>query len=113
MGPPRVVITGIPLAGGKIANVAFDRDRGQSWEFTQDLIPAGYPGTGDIFASVLLGALLQQSPLPEAVRRAGDFVSAAVRDTFAAGTPAREGVLLENALPGLCRRQPSAGPREE
>ena len=89
MGPTKVVITGVPLPGNRIANLAFDREDGQFWQLTNDHIPARYPGTGDIFASVLLGALLQQSTLSEAVSRADDFVFAAVQDTFAAGTPIR------------------------
>ena len=102
MGPPRVVVTGVPLPCSKVANLGYDRSLNQFWQFTSDLIPAKYPGTGDIFASVLLGDLLRGSPLPKAISRAGNFVSAAVRDTFTAGTPAREGILLENRLSQLC-----------
>jgi pyridoxine kinase len=102
MGPPRVVVTGVPLPGNKIANLGYDRDQDQVWQFTSDLIPARYPGTGDIFASVLLGKLLGGASLPEAIPHAGDFVSAVVQDTFTAGTPTREGILLENRLPQLC-----------
>lgn len=102
MGPTKVVITGVPLPGNKIANLGYDRHTRQFWKFTSDLIPVKYPGTGDIFSSVLLGELLRGSVLPDAIRRAGDFVTAAVRDTCAAGTPAREGILLEKMLPLLC-----------
>jgi pyridoxine kinase len=102
MGPPRIVVTGVPLPGNKIANLGYDRTLNQFWQFTSDLIPAKYPGTGDVFASVLLGELLRKEPLPTAINRAGNFVSAAVRVTFAAGTPNREGILLENQLSQLC-----------
>ncbi len=37
-----------------------------------------YPGTGDVFASILLGELLRQVSLPDAIIRAETFVSAAV-----------------------------------
>ena len=101
MGPPRIVVTGVPLPDNKIANLGYDRDDKQFRQFTSELIPAKYPGTGDIFASVLLGKLLGGTSLPDAVTCAGDFVSAAVRETFAAGTPPREGILLEKMLPRL------------
>ena len=102
MGPPQVVVTGVPLPGDKIANLGYDRCTNQFWQFTSDLIPVKYPGTGDIFASVLLGELLGGSALPDVIHRAGDFVSAAVRDTFDARTATREGILLERMLPQLC-----------
>jgi len=107
MGPPRVVVTGVPLPCNKIANLGYDHDKKQFWQFTNDLIPAKYPGTGDIFASVLLGELLGGAPLPKAISRAGSFVSCAVRDTFAAGSPTREGILLEKWLPQLCSIRPT------
>ena len=101
MGPPQVVITGVPLVADKIANLAYDRNTNQFWHFVSDLIPVRYPGTGDIFASILLGKLLEGSSLPDAVSYAGTFVSTAVRDTYVMGTPIREGILLERMLSQL------------
>ena len=103
MGPERVVITGIPLPGKRLANLCYEAATRQSDASVRDLIPASYPGTGDVFASVLLGELLRGTALPAAVRAADSFVAAAVQDTFLAGTPTREGVLLERCLGKLCR----------
>lgn len=103
LGPAQVVVTGIPLPDHKIANLGFDRMTGQSWQFINDLIPARFPGTGDVFASVLLGRLLAGFSLPAAIRDAADFVASAVRLSVAAGAPRREGILLESCLPRLCR----------
>lgn len=102
MGPPQVVITGVPLPDCKIANLGFDRKSGRYWHFSTDLVPVKFPGTGDIFASILLGRLLSGKSLQQSVAFAGEFVSAAVRESFAAGTPAREGILIEKFLPLLC-----------
>lgn len=101
-GPPMVIMTGIPM-NRKIVNIAYDKQTGQFWEAANDHIPSRYPGTGDIFASILAGALLQQRSLPEAMQLAADFVALAVKTTYEAGTPRREGVLLEAVLPYLCR----------
>lgn len=103
LGPAQVVVTGIPLPDHKIANLGFDRMTGQSWQFINDLIPARYPGTGDTFASVLLGRLLAGFSLPAAIRDAADFVASAVRLSVASSAPRREGILLESCLPQLCR----------
>ena len=101
LGPAQVVVTGIPLPDDKIATLGFDRMTGQSWQFINDLIPARYPGTGDVFASVLLGRLLAGFSLPAAIRDAADFVASAVRLSIASGAPRREGILLESCLPRL------------
>jgi pyridoxine kinase len=101
MGPPRVVITGVHLPKNQLANLGYDRTTNQFWQSATELIPMKYPGTGDVFASILLGELLRQVSLPDAIIRAETFVSAAVRETFAAGAPSREGVLLENTLNNL------------
>ncbi|HWR42382.1 pyridoxamine kinase [Sporomusa sp.] len=109
-GPSIVIMTGIPLADQQIMNIGYERESGSFWEVACEHIPARYPGTGDIFASVLAGALLYKHSLPLAMKLAAAFVAAAIATTFAAGTPTREGVLLENALPWLgqewanCRR---------
>jgi len=103
LGPSVVVMTGIPLANKRIMNLGYDRESGCFWEVDSHYIPVRYPGTGDIFASVLIGSLLHRCSLPVAMKRAADFVELSIKTTFAAGTPTREGVLLEKVLPGLCR----------
>lgn len=100
-GPSVVVMTGIPLTDKKIMNIGYERSTGAFWEVLSEYIPAKYPGTGDIFASILLGALLAKQTVPKAMQLAAEFVGLAVKLTYEAGTPAREGVLLEKAMPWL------------
>ncbi|VBB06753.1 pyridoxamine kinase/phosphomethylpyrimidine kinase [Lucifera butyrica] len=100
-GPAKVVITGIPCYDEKIMNLGYERERNVFWEVSADWIPVRYPGTGDIFASVLLGCLLRREDLLQAITKASDFVALAVKTTFQAGMPVREGVLLEKVLPFL------------
>ena len=49
-----------------------------------------------------IGALLREKKLPDAMKMADAFVAAAVRETFLADTPRREGILLEKSLHRLC-----------
>lgn len=58
LGPKNVVITGLSLATGEIANVGYDRDQNAFWRVTCDYVPVSYPGTGDLYASALIGLLL-------------------------------------------------------
>lgn len=100
-GPSVVVMTGIPVSDTKIMNVGYERSAGSFWRVNSEHIPAKYPGTGDVFASILAGALLGGHSVPAAMQLAADFVAVAVKTTYETGTPAREGVLLEMALPWL------------
>lgn len=104
LGPEKVVITGIPV-GDELLNLGYDQATGQFAEVRRPLVPARYPGTGDLFASVLLGALLQAAPFAAALEQAADFVAAAVAATYIAKTPVREGVLFEPLLGRLAKWQ--------
>jgi pyridoxine kinase len=98
---PTVVITGI-IMSGEYCNVAFNRDVGELIRVKYRRIPADYPGTGDIFASVLTGALLRGDDLHSGLGRATRFVTSAVAATHAAGGEARNGVMFEGLLRKLC-----------
>ncbi len=102
-GPETVVMTGIPCTEGKIINMAYEAREQIFWEIKSDYIPARYPGTGDIFASVLLGGLIKGEKLPDAMKKAANFVEIAIKDTYYKSAPTREGVLLESVLPWLCQ----------
>lgn len=99
-GARGVVITGVTQDDGVGAFWRMGRESGLALAAR---VPAQYPGTGDLFAAVLLGGLLRRESLADAVRRAVDFVAACVRSTWEAGTPAAHGVLLERELGRLTR----------
>ncbi len=63
-----------------------------------EAVPQAYPGTGDLFAAALTGALLNNFPEASAVRLAARFVSLAARRTLEAGADARFGVRFEPLL---------------
>ncbi|HOV63959.1 MAG TPA: pyridoxamine kinase [Spirochaetia bacterium] len=112
MGPKIVIVTSAPVGfpGGGAAYtpsgytkhftfvVAYDREDGRFWKLRCDYVPAYYPGTGDIFSSVILGSLLQGDSLPIAMDRAAQFVLTAIRSSFGYNLPKRDGVLLERVL---------------
>ncbi|MFW6344671.1 MAG: pyridoxamine kinase [Sediminispirochaetaceae bacterium] len=103
MGPKIVIVTSVQMTEQPEIStvVAYDRDDGRFWKVICDYVPVFYPGTGDLFASVLVGALLQGDSLPIAVERAVRFVSMSIRATFGHRTPNREGVLFERVLGSL------------
>lgn len=61
-------------------------------------IGAYYPGTGDLFAAVLTGALMRGDLLTDAARRAAHFVCDCIRATAQMDSPPQWGVILEPQL---------------
>lgn len=102
-GPRIIIITSVPETSTckRTAVVAYDRKSGRYWKVSCNYLPANYPGTGDSFASVIVGALLQGDSLPIALDRAVHFTSLGVRATFGYNYDSREGILLERILHNL------------
>ena len=103
MGPEMVIITSVPLEGHKdtTAVLAYNSRDGRFWRVNCSYVPAYYPGTGDIFTSVIVGSILQGDSLPIALDRAVQFVSIAIRASFGYSFSKKEGVLLERVLHNL------------
>ncbi len=96
------VVTSVPYAGG-LAN-AYRDFSGETGVIPFEAVDGHYPGTGDLFASVLTGALVAGDAIKSAVARAADFVSRAMALSRGAGDP-NHGVQLEAALPYLLEEQ--------
>ena len=105
LGPNYVVITGAPMASGSIANIGYDRQNNSFWYIDCDYVPVSYPGTGDLFASVLTGGFLTGDSLPMAMGRATYFVERCIKTTFSYSSDTRYGVMLEKELGVLIDRQ--------
>ena len=107
LGPKIVVITSV-FSDGRTYNVGYDRDHSKFWRIPYNLINAHYPGTGDVFASVLTGSILRGDSLPIAMNRATAFLERAIKTTYSYSTDSREGIMLESCLdflitnPTLC-----------
>ncbi|MBQ7875223.1 MAG: pyridoxamine kinase [Oscillospiraceae bacterium] len=103
LGPKNIVVTGVELATGILANIGYDGEHGSFWYSPCEYIPVHYPGCGDIYASVLIGAMLGGASLPIAMGRATDFIELCVKTTFSYGSDPRQGVMLESVLGNLIR----------
>lgn len=107
LGPKIVVITSV-FSDGKTYNVGYDREHSKFWRIPYNMINANYPGTGDVFASVLTGSILRGDSLPIAMNRATAFLERAIKTTYSYSTDNRDGIMLESCLdflisnPTLC-----------
>ena len=94
-GAKKIVITGLPC-GEELFIFGASEEGG--FCHREPLLHVGYPGTGDLFASSLLGLLLDGNRFETAVQGAAELTTVAIEKTLAAQTPVRDGVLLENCM---------------
>lgn len=97
-GKRSVVLTGASAEEGETGAVCYDASTGRVEVVETQRVPREFHGTGDVFASVLTGALVQGASLTEAARAAVDFVRLCAERTAAEGLPMREGVDFEPLL---------------
>lgn len=96
LGAKQVVLTGIVPAEDRLGAACHN---GREMRiYTTERIQAAYDGTGDLFASVLLGALLREKSLESAMAMAADFTRDCVARSLKNGTNRHHGVDFEPAL---------------
>ena len=97
-GRRSVVLTGYAAAPGQVGALCYDRDTQQVEAVQTARVPQDFPGTGDLFASVLTGALTRGAPLLQSARTAADFVGSCVARSVAEGAGEADGVDFEPLL---------------
>ena len=102
-GRRSVVITGVSFAPGTVGAACLDCRTGKIRFAVARQEKGQFSGTGDLFASVVLGSILRGEQLPIATNRAVEFVQSCASSTLAAGSPLIEGVQFEPKLKELLR----------
>ena len=103
LGPRRIVLTGVWTEPEHLGCAVYDASTGNTGYAVSKRVDGFYHGTGDVFASALLGALLRGLPLSGAAQIAADFTAGSIRRTHDAGTDVRFGVNFEAGLPAYLR----------
>lgn len=101
LGPRRVAVTGVHM-DGKVGTASYDAKTDVMKLCMRERIARSYPGTGDIFASVLLGRMLRGDDIHAAAEAASDYVCLLIRDSAQYDDETRYGVALEAHLGELC-----------
>lgn len=97
-GKRSVVLTGFSAAPHLTGAMCFDAATGQTEIVQAQRVEREFYGTGDVFASVLTGALMKGASLTDAARQAVEFILECAKLTAANGLPLREGVDFEPLL---------------
>ena len=106
LGAKEVVLKGIELPGkkGKIGIASYNAKTKQTSWYFHTKMSTSFHGTGDIFASVLTGALVRGLSLEKAYALAGDFVVQSIKKTLSHKDHNTYGVDFEAAFPTLIRK---------
>jgi len=113
LGAKKVVLKGVEFAEdqkdlkgvkGKIGIASYDAQKDEfSWYFHEKL-STSFHGTGDIFASVLTGALMRGLSLEKSYSFAADYVVQSIKETVSHADYNWYGVDFEAAMPYLIKR---------
>ncbi len=98
LGARRVVLKGVSFDDKKIGIASYDSQTEKITWYFHEKMPQSFHGTGDIFASVLTGALVRGLSLEEACRLAADFVVESIKATLSHKDYNWYGVDFESAL---------------
>ncbi|MBQ2729286.1 MAG: pyridoxamine kinase [Clostridia bacterium] len=106
LGAKAAVITGISPEEGKLGIVKYDRVRDEYFSFFAPRVKTEFPlhGSGDVFASVAVGAIASGMDTDTALSLAVDFTAAAVQKTVENKNHRWYGIDFESALPILSEK---------
>ena len=104
LGAKIAVLTGVSFEDGKVGVMAYDSQADSFFEYYNDRIDASYHGTGDVFASTCVGALMNGKDLQDALCIAADYTAECIRLTEEEPGHNWYGVNFETAIPTLLRR---------
>lgn len=108
-GAEEIVITGIANGDSRLYVCGESIKNHEASLYGFERVGKNYPGTGDLFASVLLGSLLRGDELQKAIHFAADFTRRVMEYSARFATPERDGVALEAMLGELVPRRDEVG----
>jgi pyridoxine kinase len=101
LGAKKIVLTGVSFEEGTLGAACYDSVSGDIDYAFCDRAEGHFHGTGDIFGSVLLSAILRGFSLPRATRIAVDYTRRCIAFTEELHQERRYGVCFEKAIPYL------------
>ncbi len=103
LGAKKIVLKGVSFEKDKIGIQCYDRETGRFSSYFHEKLETSFHGTGDIFASVCVGALMRGFTLEKAVKLAADFVVQSIKATVSHADYNWYGVDFESVFPFLLK----------
>ena len=88
LGCKTAVITGVSFEKDKLGVMSYDSESGEYFSYFRERIPESFHGTGDVFASTFLGALMRERSVGDSLKIATDFTVECIKATL--GNPQEE-----------------------
>ncbi len=104
LGAKRAAITGVSYEKGKVGFELYDAATNTFSSYFGEHLPVAFHGTGDIFASVCVGAIARGKSIVDALKIAVDYTYQCVRVTMDDPDHRPYGVNFEEAIPYLVTR---------
>lgn len=104
LGAKISILTGVSFAEGKTGVMGYDKATGEYAYYEHDKLPVSFHGTGDIFSSTCVGAMMNGMDWKEAVKVAADYTAECIRLTLEDPAKPWYGVNFEQAIPYLVKR---------
>lgn len=100
LGPKVSIITSVPSSKGEnyIDTVLYNREEKTFYTYSHEKINAFYCGTGDTFASILIGWILRGESIENSLGKACNFIAEAIEYSEQFDYPPNEGIALESLL---------------
>ena len=104
LGCPRAALTGISFDKDKIGVYLYDSERDEYYYYCNERLDAAFHGTGDVYASAVVGALMRGFDTKAALTIAVDFTLECMKKTMQDPNHRFYGVNFEEALPFYIER---------
>lgn len=104
LGCKNTVLTGVHFNEKEVGAASYDSTTDDFEVALAPRVEGFYHGTGDVFASALLGGLLNNKTLAEAARIAVNFTEDSIIRTRNADTDTRYGVIFEKEIPSYVKK---------
>ncbi|MBO5908136.1 MAG: pyridoxamine kinase [Clostridia bacterium] len=98
LGTKEAAISGISFDKSKLGVYSYNSETDEYFYYCNDYLPVAYHGTGDIFASSVVGALMRGHSTASALKCAVDFTLECIKATMADEDRRVYGVNFEQAL---------------
>ncbi len=103
LGAKKVILKGVSYTNDQIGIETYDSVNNTYSQYFHEKVSESFHGTGDIYASVCVGALMRGFNLDEAIKLAADFVVAAIKKTVSHRNHNIYGVDFESCFPQLIK----------
>ena len=104
LGAKISILTGVSFCDGKTGVMGYDKEKDEFSYYEHNKLPVSFHGTGDIFSSTCVGAMMNGMDWKDAVKVAADYTTECIRLTLEDPAKPWYGVNFEQAIPYLVNR---------